>query len=170
MSTLTANLRVSLVASLASALDLGAQGQVPLNFAKAAEFANGTGANQANQLFFDERTIAASSSEELDLAGSLTNAFGETITFTKVKGIVIFALAANTNNVVVGGAAEHAFAAMFDDAADELVIRPGGLFVLTAPNVDGMAVGAGASDKLKVANSSSGTGVTYQIAIWGVAS
>lgn len=49
--------------------------------------------------------LAASASENLDLAGGLTDDFGATLTFTAIKEIIIHASSANTNNVLVGGAA-----------------------------------------------------------------
>jgi hypothetical protein len=45
----------------------------------------GSGANQANQLFYDYRTLAATTFDNLDLSGSLTDGIGNTSTFTKVK-------------------------------------------------------------------------------------
>src|SRR5690349_14906604 len=41
----------------------------------------GTGNNQANTMFADTRTLTASSSENLDLAGGLTDPLGGTLTF-----------------------------------------------------------------------------------------
>src|SRR3954465_110978 len=68
-------------------------------------FSNGVGANQAsNQWHSLARTLGASASEDLDLAGVLTNAFGAVLTFTKIKAIVIRAAVGNTNDVVVGNA------------------------------------------------------------------
>jgi hypothetical protein len=75
-------------------------------FAELFELAitNGTGANQANNAFSDERTLNASASENLDLAGVLQNALGASLAFTAVKAILIVADVGNVNNVVVGGA------------------------------------------------------------------
>src|SRR5262245_62002424 len=62
---------------------------------------NGTGANQANMVFSDQRTVASASNEDLDLAASLVNAFGATITFTAIKAIILIASAQNTTNLTV---------------------------------------------------------------------
>jgi hypothetical protein len=53
------------------------------------DYTNGTGNNQANEVFFDERTVATVTADNLDLAGSLTNPFGETITFATIRLILI---------------------------------------------------------------------------------
>lgn len=163
------NSQVSLKISgvLESALDIGTV-SYPVAFNSVTNFADGTGANQANQIFTDTRTLTASSTEDLDLAGGLTNAFGTTVTFTKVKAIIITAASGNTNNVLVGGAASNQVATIFSATNDVLVIRPGGMFALTAPDPTGMAITASTGDLLKIANSSSGTSVTYTIVIIGV--
>ena len=53
------------------------------------ELTNGTGTGQANSKWEDTRTLAASGNDDLDLAGGLTDAFGATITFTKIKFLVV---------------------------------------------------------------------------------
>jgi hypothetical protein len=128
---------------------------------------NGTESGAANMVWTDTRTISASSSESLDLAGSLANAFGDTITFTKIKQIIITASSSNTNNVVIGGAGSNAWSPMFGDATDKLVINPGYTFSLGGSDAAGYAVTAGTGDILLVANSSSGSSVTYDIIIEG---
>lgn len=130
--------------------------------------ASGTGANQASNVFHDQRTLTASSSENLDLAGTLTNAFGVTLTFTKIKAVIIHAATTNTNNVQVGGAASNGWIAWVGDATDIISVKPGGTFVWIAPDVNGGAVVAATGDLLKVANSSSGTSVVYDVTIIGV--
>jgi hypothetical protein len=131
------------------------------------KFTNGTGANQIDRVFSDRRTLAASASESLDLAGTLVDALGATVTFARVRALRIKADAANTNNVVVGGAASNAFASLFGDATDKIVVRPGGLVLVVAPDTTGYVVTAGTGDLLQVANSGAGTGVTYDITILG---
>jgi hypothetical protein len=51
--------------------------------------ADGTGSGQADKIFSDQRILAASATEDLDLAGSLVDALGATITFVKLKMVVI---------------------------------------------------------------------------------
>lgn len=133
----------------------------------AQEFADGGGVDQASKLFHDERTLAASATESLDLAGGLTDAFGTALTFAGIKGLIIRAAAGNTNDVLVGGAASNAFINWVGDATDVIAIKPGGLLVLLAPTAAGYAVTTSTGDLLKVANSGGTTGVTYEIIILG---
>lgn len=163
---LTTRLMLELTANLSAALELSAV-SAPLNYRKQIALDNGTGAGKADKIFHDRRTIAASSSESLDLAGSLTDPLGSTITFARVKGLLIAAASSNSNNVVVGGAAENGFDTWVGDASDEVVIRPGGLLALFATDATAYAVTASTGDLLQIANSGSGTSVTYDIVIIG---
>lgn len=147
-------------------VDLGSS-SFPLRVSASHTLANGTGADQIGSMFSDQRTLTASATEELDLAGVLTDLYGQTITFTKIRAILIKAAAANANNVLVGGAASNAFSTFLGDATDVIVIRPGGTLLLVAPDATGYAVTAGTGDKLKIANSAGGTSVVYDIVLLG---
>lgn len=126
----------------------------------------GTSTGQADVAYFESRTLAASATENLDLnAGSLVQPNGATATFAKVRGLLITAAAANTNDVIVGGAASNGWVTPFGAATHTVTIKPGGSFMLQCPV--GYAVTAATGDLLKIANSSSGSAVTYSIAIVG---
>lgn len=152
--------------TLTSSLDL-VTASAPLNMGRSIALANGTGAGQADRIFSDTRTLAASANEDLDLAGVLVDAFGAAITFVKVKAIVVSAASGNTNNVVIGGAAATQFVGPFGAATHTISVAPGGFFAIARSDATGWAVGAGASDLLRVANSGAGTSVTYDIVIIG---
>jgi hypothetical protein len=98
----------------------------------------------------------------------LTNAFGAVLTFTKIKALIIRAAAGNTNDIVVGNAASNGFISPFGALAHTVKVKPGGLFVLVAPDVNGYAVVAATGDLLHVANGGAGTPVSYDIFILGV--
>lgn len=162
------SLKLALVASITGSYggpnDVAAPAQT-FNVAQRLALAFGTAASQADQVFSDTRTIAASGSENLDLAGGLTDAFGATLTMVEVVAIFIYAHPANTNDVVVGGAASNTFVGPFGDATDKIAVKPGGLFLIAAPTNPAYAVTAGTGDLLKVANSGSGSSVDYDIIV-----
>lgn len=161
--TLTAEVRIKMTASQTGSNDLATPRYSPVH-EFLAQFASGTGANQADLFWGDTRTLAASATEDLDIAGVLTDAFGATITAAEVVAIMISADAANTNNVVVGDAT--APVPLFGGTNPTRAIRPGGCDVYINPGATGLfTVGAGTTDDLKIANSSSGTAVTYTISI-----
>jgi hypothetical protein len=129
-------------------------------------FTSGTGNNQGNALFSDTRSLGASGTENLDLAGVLVDPLGTTLTFLTVKAIKITADPGNTGNVQVGGAASNTFIGMFGDPTDIINVKPGGTFVWIAPQT-GASVTAATGDILKIVNSSSTTSVNYSVFIIG---
>lgn len=163
--TLSAKLVVQLAATLTDALDLSTPADA-LDYVFRDTLTSGTGADQADMLWHDRRTVNASSNEDLDLAGSLTNAFGDTQTFARIKAVIIAAAAGNTNNVRVTRPASNGVP-LFLAASDGLDVRPGGVFAWYAPDATAVAVTAGSGDLLNIANSSSGTSVTYDIIVIG---
>lgn len=134
---------------------------------QAVALTSGVGANQADLCYVENRTIAASGTAAIDLAGVLLDIYGATITFARIKAILIFAAAANVNNVLMGGAAANAFLGPFSDSTDIIATKPGGITALVAPDAVAWAVTAATADQLKFANSSSGTGVTYDLVLIG---
>ena len=165
-SILTAALKLSCDGVYSNDLDLSVAKDT-VNYPLKQTFANGTGLNQINTFWSDRRTIAASSADDLDLAGGLTDAFGNVLTLTKVKGLIISAALANTNDVVIGGDASAAFYAFLGAANDTIILKPGAWFALCNPSAAGYAVTATTGDILQIANSSSGSSVTYDIVILG---
>lgn len=160
-------LSMAATVGLSKALDLTSPSD-SLNFRRAVQLGDGAGAGKADRVFHDRRTLAASATEDLDLAGVLLDAFGAAITFVRVKGLFISAAAANTNNVVIGAAAANPWATLLN-ATGTLTLRPGASVGAIAGPADAVAyaVTAGTADLLKVANSGAGSTVTYDIVIVG---
>lgn len=131
------------------------------------ELTNGTGANSADLMFHDQRTLAASGTENLDLAGSLVNPLtGEVMTFVEVRAVLVTAASGNTNSVQVTRPSTNG-APLFIGGSDGINVRPGGLFMWAAPADGGLTVTAGTGDLLTVTNTGAGTPVTYDIVIIG---
>lgn len=129
--------------------------------------ASGTGLDQADLVFHDKRTLSATSSESLDLAGGLTDAFGQSLAFARIKAITIRNLATTAGyHLEVGGAASNAFVNWVGDASDVLRIGPGGVMQLWNPSAAGYAVTAGTGDLLKI-NNPNGASLEYEIILIG---
>lgn len=141
----------------------------PILFDWSKVFTSGTGADQASQQWYDQRTLGASATENIDLAGALTNAFGTTITFTKIKAIAIKASDTNNaaNDVNVSRGSSNGFVGFL--AASDGFKLPAGAFALFCwPNASGVAVTAGTGDILTITNSAGTNSVVYDIWILGV--
>lgn len=165
MAGFKGDIRFGITGTFTGANDIATPKQ-KVDVSKILSLVAGTAAvNEANLLFSDTRTIAASSNEDIDLAGSLSDAFGSTLTAAEILAIYIAAASGNTNNVVFGPAASNGFTGPFGDASDRLSVKPGEWQSLISGT--GWAVTAGTGDLLNIANSSSGSGVTYDLVIIG---
>lgn len=139
-----------------------------LSWRRTAHLDSGTGAGKADLRFTDTRTLAASATEDLDLAGTLLDVFGAALTFVRIKALMISAATTNTNNVIIGAAATNPWIGLLN-AAGTITLRPGQWIGSGSGAADAtcMAVTAGTGDLLKIANSAAGTSVTYDILIVG---
>lgn len=162
--TLNTTVKLDLLAVEQSVLDL-VTASAPHTVAKRISMSTGTSTGLADMAWSDTRTITASSNENLDLAASLVGALGNTLTFVKLKALYIAAASANTNNVRLIRPASNGVP-LFLAASDGIDILPGGVFLWVAPGA-GQTVTASTGDLLNVANSSSGTSVTYDVVIIG---
>lgn len=164
---LTSDLGISVSGTLTKTADLSVPSDM-LSWRRSVHLESGTAAGLADLRFADTRTLAASATEDLDLAGVLADTLGTVLTFVRVKGLFISASSANTNNVVIGAAATNAWATLLN-ATGTITLRPGATFAAMSGSADatGMAVTAGTGDILKVANSGAGSSVSYDIVIIG---
>ena len=171
MATLTGTIRSSFAAVLKKALDLNTTVD-NLNNVTSWTVITGNGDQKANQLFHDQRTLADGISEDLDLAGGLTNAFGETITFARIKALKI-EIVSGTANLLIGGAGANAWETWVAAAGDILLIRGGsgaakGRMEIVAPDGTAYAVTAGTGDLLRVEHDGGDTtAIVYNIVIVG---
>lgn len=130
------------------------------------QYTSGTSQDQADIMFADTRTIAASSSESLDLNGSsLQNVMGVNLALAKVKVLLVRAAPGNTNDVVVGNTGAGGFVGPFGANTHSIALKPGEQFLIT--NGAGWACTASSLDLLKIANGGGTTSVTYDIVIIG---
>lgn len=166
MAGVTAQLAFSLVARLTAAAVGGSTPQFPVDIERSLAYAPGTGAiDQANILYHATRTLAASGTEDLDLAGVLANALGATIAAAEIVCIVIQAAAGNTNTISWGPTASVGALLAFGDLTDRLQVRPGDFQVLSC--VGGWTITATTADKITVTNLAGSTGVDYTITLIG---
>src|SRR6266850_6451745 len=99
--------------------------------------ANGTGAGQANQIFNDQRTLAGSANESINVVnfnGSL-DGVGGAFSMSRIKAIIVQNLhVTETNNLQIGGAGAGAITTPFNGNSSYLVTVPGGsTFIALSP-------------------------------------
>ena len=164
-TTFNGRVSIKVSAEIADVLDI-ATATMPVEFDAASVFTDGTGANQAKKIWHDTRTLSASATESLDLYGGLTDAFGTTLNFAKIKAVVITAASGNTNSVQVTRPASNGVP-LFMAASDGIALTPGASFAAVFPDANGIAVTASTGDLLTLTNSAGSTSVTYTIIVIG---
>lgn len=133
----------------------------------ATSFTNGTGALAANQIYIAQRTLTATSTEDInmyDFSGAL-DPVGNAITMAGIKLLIIqntATVAADT--LTIGNkATSAAWTSIFNDNEDRVKIRGGGSLILLAPDAAGYAVVNSTNHLLKILNDSASNSVTYNI-------
>lgn len=132
------------------------------------ELTNGTAIDTADVLWHDRRTLAATTSEDLDLAGSLVSALtGAAVTFAKIKCILIKNRSTTAGYILaVGGASSNQFINWVANSSDIVNVGPNGIFMLWNPSLAGYAVTASTGDLLKINNTGGGS-LDYDIVLIG---
>lgn len=155
-------------ANLTSTLNVGTANANLAN-GQAMNLISGVLAGQADTAWWDHRTLAASASENLNLVGTLLSPFGAAVTFARIKLLMVTADATNTNNVAVGGAASNAVPSLFGATTNTAIVRPGASLAWIAGIADatGYIVTPTTGMQLQVANSGSGTSVSYTVVVIG---
>ena len=125
-------------------------------------WANGSGTNQINKVWADERSI--SGAETLDLTGGLTDRFGNALTFSAIREIQVKSLSTTAGqelhmdgNWVWGGLMSGGGSAIQR-------IDPSGQFRQSSP-IDGYTVTASTQDALRF-TPSTGT-LSYRVILLG---
>jgi hypothetical protein len=126
-----------------------------------------------NAVLIGVRTLAASTSETLDLAagtfGSGTepkDPFGGTYTLTKIAYIEVAMVSTTGAGVRVGGAASNAHKLWFADASDKADVLPGGV-PFKQGHTTGLTVDS-SNRNILIENLSSVASQTYRITVVGV--
>lgn len=147
--------------------------QFPINLPTllAQQTTTGTGANKADQFYIDQRTLATTVAERINLYsfGSGTkDAVGNAFTLANVKTLIIQNTSTTPGDyLTVGNDATSAEWTSFIGAAGVIGrVRGGGSLIITAPDASGYAVVNTTNHLLKILNSGAGS-VTYNIIVIG---
>jgi hypothetical protein len=161
---LTGTLKALISLSETKVIDLGSAA-FPIAKEYSWKITSGTGVDQADLVFSDQRTLGAGANEDLDLAAALTSVYGASLTYARIKALLIKAAAANPNNLTLSRPASNGVP-LFAAAGDAIIIRPGGVFAWWAPDATAIAVTAGTGDLLNLLAGAGGNHV-YDVVIIG---
>lgn len=122
---------------------------------------DGTTSGKFDLFWGDTRTLSTTS-EALDLYGSLVDTFGDTINMVELVAMVVYT--ADAGVVTIGGAASQAVP-IFSDATDKFPLRGPGFFGFATSSATGYGtIGAGSNDQLKIETSAA---MDYTIMLFG---
>lgn len=136
------------------------------------QYTDGSGADQCQDMYRAQRTVLANDYDSIDFAGSLTDVFGNTLTFSKIKQILIVSQSTTEgDDLEIGGQATptggNLMSEIFSGQTDASIkLKHGGVFLLACPGT-GYAVTGGSADVLLVKNVGVNS-VTYDIIVKGV--
>ena len=126
--------------------------------------AEGTGSYQAGQAWWDESRALATTSEDLDLNGTLTAFNGDSVVLNNVKILLIEDLDTDTgDHLFLKQGSANPVTTILGGTTPTLKIGPGGFILLVNP-IDGYAVTAASADKIAIESVDNST---YQILIVG---
>lgn len=158
MDTLTASL--SAVLNVTSTRDVGIDNPTDdLREAFKDSLALGFAADQADEIYHASRLVSAG---DIDLAGSISDALGQVITFLEVTTFFLFNRSGNAD-VVVGNAA-NPFIGWFGAGTHTEAVSAGGWSFHHKPLNPAWAVVAGTGDIIGIAGTA---GNTYDVVIIG---
>lgn len=165
IGALTAKISLGLTTQFTGSGDLSTPTD-QMNITRAIEFTSGTGANQADVLFADSRTLADGANEVLDIyaSGTLLTPLGTALTMTKAKAIYVYNTSADASLLIGGGTTPLAICA---DGSDILKLPPGGKLVFTAPLAAGIATTTNKNLKFEHDGTGSST-LTYEVVVIGI--
>ncbi len=180
LSDLVVRIQLQLNANVKKAADLAAPA-IPLVIGKTQDFAFAAtpGANEANQIWWDRRTVAGNGADPLDLNGTLKNIYNESLDLTAVKAIIVLnqsdlttttpAHTATDAHMAIGDIAAGGteFQGPMNDPGDGLILHVGGMFAITNPTATGWVVGAAASDILYIKNLDAADELLYDVIFVG---
>lgn len=151
-------------------------------------FGTGAGAGACNELYAAVRTLAASTTEDIDLSAALTNVLGEAaVTLARIKAILVWLLSTSQSvgteavsggsarvtgtacsSITLFGAASNPWQGPLVGATAKLTVDNGNGFQQTRNTAAGWVVD-GTHDTLRVTNDDGAVAAKYVLALAGAA-
>jgi len=130
-------------------------------------FTQGLNPGQIRQCFFDERSLVASATEDLDLSGTLKEADNLTnVALTRLRVLGVLNEGPGTLSIFRPAAATGV--PLFLAVSDGITLPPGGIFLWCAgPTADGVTVTAATGDLISILETAA-LPVTYLVMIAGI--
>ncbi|KKN45138.1 hypothetical protein LCGC14_0685910 [marine sediment metagenome] len=126
---------------------------------------NGVVIDTADLVYHDSGSLA-SAAVDIDVAGGISDEFGNVITMVKVKAFLVINTSTTAGYILeVGGDANAV--PLFGAVADFTFVNPGGMVFWWDPSLAGYAVTGGTGDILQISSVTAAQTVTYDVVIIG---
>jgi hypothetical protein len=133
---------------------------------KLFQLVDGSGSGQVNKQYADSVSVSQSTNTDIDLSGSLSQAFGAVV-FTAVKALLIVAGDSNPGNLTVFGGT-NPFLGPLSGTTPAVVLAAGQALLFTKTDATGWAVTNATNDTLRVASAATSGTYTYDIVVLGI--
>lgn len=169
--SLTANLSVGFRWNYQETTDLATAGSSEgLTITDA--LTSGITLDKADRLFADTRSVTASGNDDIDLSGSLTDPLGQTVTFGKIKGILLHNKSTTAGDILqISGDGTQGFTTWLKDSnansAHGVKVGPDGVFTLWNPSLAAYSVTATTADILRITELGGANTVSYDLVLIG---
>ena len=173
---LTSKILLRFQGSATKSLDASLTALADLIITENQSLTDGTGAGKADIAYHDAGTIAGSGAVALDIAGGVTDAFGDTVAITKLKGVIVRNISDDTTAghstvatdavIEFGGTGANGITTFFTVGTSGAYVRAGGAVAAVAADATGYAVTAGSADTIHIKNGSTSP-AAYQIMVIG---
>lgn len=130
-------------------------------------FLDGSGLGAASKIFADDFSVAQSVNSDTDLSGALVDQFGAALVFTAIKGIAVFAAAANPAAITVGNVT-NGIVLPFGAATHSQAVAPGGFYANFNPSAAGFSIVAGTADLLRIATPATAGTYVFTLIVLGI--
>ncbi len=130
-------------------------------------FTDGNAINKAETVAIISDSVTASGTDSHDLSGgSITDAGGNAITFTKLKGLMLINNSTTAGDILELGGNANAVP-LFNGADNAIKVGPGGFVAWSDPSAAGVAVTNSSADTLDVSEVGTSNTVSYTLVLWG---
>lgn len=126
----------------------------------------GTAIDQANKVWFDTRSLTTTTPDPIDLSGGVTDAFGNVLSFTKIKLLMIHNKSTTEADIISVGAGSNPIVSLWGATGDIAKVGPGGVLLMYNPSLAGYAVTDNIGEVLNVVSASGS--LTYDILVVGI--
>ena len=165
MTTLSTNVVGQVQSNFTKTVGVGsASAAHNLALKKTKTWADGGSSGQANTRIEKAITIPASSSTEYDVNGAEEDVWGEIVSMTNIRAVMICNDSDDADITIGGGGSE--WLGMLLDTSDKINIPAGGM-ILWAGGPDGKAVVPATGDKITLTNTDGSNAATVLIVVIG---